>query len=178
MKCFRVSEWTTEEHHDAGALKENAKCSSLHLKWHAALVSGANILHKNKAAILIYPFAKLRHLAKEKIITNPEKILELPITARHVFELVEENAEELAKHMGDESPEMLRSAMTTIHQRYEALKVEQQKGWSESLTGYFSSKPEPTPQPRTALVAFGDNNAENELVYGVAVDRYVWALYD
>ena len=125
---------------------------------------------KMKAAISIYPFAKLRHLAKEKVLKNPEKILELPITARHAVEMVEENAEELAKQMGDESPDMLKSAMTMIHQRYEEMK--EQQGWAQGVVDYFVPKPEQS-TPGTTLVAFGDNNAENELVYGVTVDRYV-----
>ena len=122
--------------------------------------------------MLIYPLAKLRQLAKDNVISPPEKILDLPITAIHAVELVEENATEIAKEMGDESTEMLKSAMTMMHLRYQAMKVEENK--SKGLFSFLAQSPAPSVPPSAMLVAFGDNNATNELVYGVAIDRFVW----
>lgn len=121
-----------------------------------------------QASMLIYPLAKLRQLAKDNVIRPPEKILDLPITAIHAVELVEENATEIAKEMGDESTEMLKSAMTMMHLRYQAMKVEENK--SKGLFSFLAQSPAPSVPPSAMLVAFGDNNATNELVYGVAID--------
>jgi len=125
------------------------------------------------ASMLIYPLARLRQLAKDNVIRPPEKILDLPITAIHAVELVEENATEIAREMGDESTEMLKSAMTMMHQRYQAIKVEENK--NKGFFSFLAQSPPAAPSvpPSAMLVAFGDNNATNELVYGVAIDRFV-----
>jgi len=121
-----------------------------------------------QAAMLIYPFAKLRQMAKERIIKSPEKILDLPITAIHALELVEENSLEIAKEMGDDSPEMLKSAMMMMDQRYAEMKAESKK--SGVLSFLRESRPPPSTPPSIMMVAFGDKNAMNELVYGIAID--------
>jgi hypothetical protein len=123
------------------------------------------------AAMLIYPFAKLRQMAKDRIIKSPEKILDLPITAIHALELVEENSWEIAKEMGDDSPEMLKSAMMMMDQRYAEMKAESKK--SGMLSFLRESRSPPSIPPSIMMVAFGDKNAMNELVYGIAIDRLV-----
>ncbi len=124
-----------------------------------------------QAAMLMYPFAKLRQMAKDKIIKSPEKILDLPITAVHALELVEENAWEIAKELGDESPEMLKSAMMMMDQRYAEIKAEGKR--SGMISFIRESLQSPSIPPSIMMVAFGDKNSMNELVYGIAIDRCV-----
>jgi hypothetical protein len=128
---------------------------------------------QNKAATLIYHFAKLRDLAKRNIIRTPEKILHLPITALDAVETVEEHVEEIAKEIGNERLELLKSALHLIHQRC----VEKSTPTSPNMTivalSDDSSHYELVYSMGLTIVAFGDDNADKELVYAVGVDWYV-----
>jgi len=120
-------------------------------------------------AMLIYHFAKLRDLAKKEVIRTPEKILDLPITAIDAIETVEQHVEEIAKAIGNDRLEMLKSAIQMIHRRcVEGAPV------TPSMTIVALSNDraqyELVYSSGLTIVAFGDDNSENQLVYSIGVD--------
>lgn len=120
--------------------------------------------------MLIYHFAKLRDLAKRSIIRTPEKILHLPITAIDAVETVEEHVEEIAREIGIERLEMLKSALALVHERC----VENDMQTSADMTivalSDDSAHYELVYSMGLTIVAFGDDHADKELVYAVGVD--------
>lgn len=119
--------------------------------------------------MMIYPFTKLREMARQGLLKDSEAILSLPMTAIDAMQLVESNSDELKQHLGDDA-ELLVSSMKAVHQRYEDLAKKQRESFSilEKAKSYISGQ-ETT--HHAEVVAYGDTYCQNELVYAVGIDQ-------
>jgi hypothetical protein len=119
--------------------------------------------------MMIYPFTKLRDLARQGILKNSEHILTLPMTSLEAMQLVESNADELKKHLGDDT-EMLVSSMKAIHQRIEVL--QQKRRETSTLLDNAKMYLQGTDETQLSQVlAYGDTYCDKELVYAVGLDQ-------
>ena len=135
-------------------------------------------------ALLMYTFTDLRALARRqgKLLTTPAPILNLPITLEAALNHIEENRQAIqAEEAGHE---MTLAAMQSIQDRYETASLASPASSagsnnttnSESTTSWFN----PFKFARThhkhlepaTLTAFGDDNADKELVYAVGIDHF------
>lgn len=121
------------------------------------------------SSMMIYPFTKLREMARQGLLKDSEAILSLPMTATDAMQLVESNSDELKQHLGDDA-ELLVSSMKAVHQRYEDLAKKQRESFSilEKAKSYISGQ-ETT--HHAEVVAYGDTYCQNELVYAVGIDH-------
>lgn len=137
-------------------------------------------------ALLMYTFTDLRKLARQgKLGANPA-ILNLPITLETALNNVEENLEAIqAEEAGHE---MALAALQSIQDRYdtatdntaaETQQQKQQQDHSSSAAASPASWFNPFKLARTnhkntepaTVTAFGDENADKELVYAVGIDH-------
>lgn len=122
-------------------------------------------------AMLMYTFTDLRHLAKEGKLSDNASMLTLPVTLSTVLRTIQANQQAIEKEAaGHEIHEMAQSALESIQERYNtqsATSVSGKMSWLDSFTRMQNTAPE---EPAT-LLAFGDENPDKELVYGVGIDH-------
>mmetsp|Transcript_39728 Transcript_39728/g.119415 ORF Transcript_39728/g.119415 Transcript_39728/m.119415 type:complete len:223 (-) Transcript_39728:675-1343(-) len=107
-----------------------------------------------QVALMMYPFTKLRDLIRNGTLKNLDGLLNTPISARNAVRAIEENTDALMEKLGNEDTSMCQAALKSFQERYEMT----EEG-CEMVS--FSS----------ILLAYGDGKNEEELVYGVAVDK-------
>eukprot|EP00977_Amphora_coffeiformis_P019483 scaffold7295_cov167-Amphora_coffeaeformis.AAC.5 len=119
-------------------------------------------------ALLMYTFTDLRHLAKEGKLSDNASMLTLPVTLSTVLRTIQANQQAIEKEAaGHEQHEMAQSALESIQERYNTQSSTTGKSWLDSFTRMQNAAPE---EPAT-LLAFGDENPDKELVYGVGIDH-------
>jgi len=121
-------------------------------------------------------------MAHEGNLHSADNVLTLPITASCALEAIEHNVDTLKEQMKDEKIEFCRSALKSMHERHEKSKEDQSKipkKYIDSALNLLSmssktkkDKLEHNASADSHLVAFGDENHENELVYAVGIDRF------
>jgi len=104
-------------------------------------------------SMLMYPVAQLRKLARTDPtkFDDPEAVLKEPITASEILVLLEENSQLIDETLGEEKSNVVEDAIEAIVQR-------QKKGKNHTLS-------------KATLLQFGDDNAQEELVYAIGIDR-------
>lgn len=107
-----------------------------------------------QVALMMYPYTQLRNLIRNGTLKNLNGLLNTPIAARDVIRAIEENTDALMEKLGNEDTTLCQDALKSLQERYEMT----EEG-CELVS--FSSM----------LLAYGDENNEKELVYGVAVDK-------
>lgn len=129
-----------------------------------------------QASLLIYTITDLRKLAKENNckLKNSARLLSLPLKLADCIETIEENFGLIRNELNDEDHEMTISALQSIHQRYEKLSA---SSFSASSSLFFNpfvspgdeSNPQALDAP--AILAYGDEKPDSELVYAVGIDH-------
>eukprot|EP00591_Stephanopyxis_turris_P002398 CAMPEP_0195512536 /NCGR_PEP_ID=MMETSP0794_2-20130614/4461_1 /TAXON_ID=515487 /ORGANISM="Stephanopyxis turris, Strain CCMP 815" /LENGTH=436 /DNA_ID=CAMNT_0040640341 /DNA_START=27 /DNA_END=1337 /DNA_ORIENTATION=+ len=131
-----------------------------------------------QASLLIYPFTKLRQLAREGKLKGTDNVLTLPVTAKCALEMIKDNVDSLKDQMEDEDIQMCLGALKSMNERHQKSMEAQSKqsnGMLKSALTFLSDKVKmingETFYADTTLVAFGDQDHENELVYAVGIDN-------
>lgn len=120
-------------------------------------------------AMLMYTFTDLRNLAKEGQLTDNQSMLTLPVTLSTVLRTIQANQKAIEKEAAEhEQHEMALSAMESIQERYTNKSSSSGKSWLESFN--LLQKQE-APQDPATLLAFGDEQPDKELVYGIGIDH-------
>ena len=119
-------------------------------------------------ALLLYIMTDMRALAKtDQLAHGPERILTLPTTLEATLTCIEENVE-LLKAKTDH--EMALEALKSIQQRFDLHQQEAASNSTKSWFNPFGAAAKATGTAPAQLVAFGDDQADKELVYAIAVD--------
>ena len=131
-------------------------------------------------ALLMYTFTDLRALARQGKLAD-ESILNLPITLEAALNTVEQNLEAIkAEEAGHE---MALTALQSIQERYRTAASSSDSTSTPApnvTTSTTTTWLNPFTLARTnhkhlepaTLTAFGDENSEKELVYGVGIDHF------
>jgi Lipase (class 3) len=111
-----------------------------------------------EASILVYALADLRGLLRMgKLSANDEsRILEFPVTVSDVFDVVQKNLDALKASFGENGVDFYLSSLNSIQQSLRHRPIDDMSGEVCLETSH--------------LVLFDDENAANELVYGIAVN--------
>lgn len=119
-------------------------------------------------SLLMYIMTDLRAMAKQKRLQHgPERIVDLPATLEATLSCIEDNADQLRQEQEAEDHEMALTAFKSIRERFETASSSssQHNVW---LNPFGMARKEGFAP--AALVAFGDEKPDKELVYAVAVD--------
>lgn len=137
-------------------------------------------------ALLTYTITDLRSMAKQEKL--PAKILELPLSLEMCLSVIEDNLETIKQE--EQGHELALSALKSIQARYEptgaavgqdnnaATTANNNTHWLNPFARRSKNKTTNGPtentqhQPTAVLTAFGDQNPDKELVYGIGVDHY------
>ena len=122
-----------------------------------------------QASLVLYLFADLRRLAREETsdasrggggrLSNPGKILSLPMPTRVAMEVVAENEEVLVELALSQDMRICQDALRAFHERSE-------------MTADNSGETLSPGKGLVTLEAFADERSDEELVYAVGLDRY------
>ena len=121
-----------------------------------------------QVSLLIYTMTDLRTLAKRKSteLTNPERVLSLPLNLATCLETIEENLDLIKSEIGDADHAMTMSALQSIQERYEGQALSSSGHWLSPFLAQGGQEVNVAP----SLVAYGDDKPESDLVYAVGVD--------
>jgi hypothetical protein len=149
-----------------------------------------------QVSMLIYSITDLRAIAKHpkksKKLSEPQRILDLPLNLAKCLELLEENANVVREEFGDDEHANTISSLQSIHARYQ--KHESGRGDSDNgndddntatstksfvshwFNPLFSGGKDGSIEIQTSpmvpvLTAYGDENPENDMVYAVGIDH-------
>ena len=164
-----------------GSATDEAAANSSQAPYAFDATSGGNYTYPNLfqeademlvVALLMYIMTDLRAMAKQKQLKHgPERILNLPTTLEATLACIEENAEQMRQEE-ESSPsshhEMALAALKSIQERFET-SSSQQGVVNTTWLNPFGAARKKGFEPAT-LIAFGDEKADKELVYAVAVD--------
>lgn len=121
-------------------------------------------------ALLMYTMTELRALARKEKVSN--EILKLPITLEKTLELIHDNLETIKAENVDH--DMTLTALKSIQDRFAKHKTMSSSGHFTNSTEWwnpFATAREQHDDIEPALlVAYGDERADQELVYAVGVD--------
>ena len=124
-------------------------------------------------ALLMYTFTDLRALARQGKLAD-QSMLNLPITLEAALNTVEQNLQAIrAEEAGHE---MALAALQSIQERYNTASPHSNHSNNENNTPWLNpfklARTNHTKLEPATLTAFGDENSEKELVYGVGIDHF------